>query len=144
MLTFIAVAQGIIAQVRVFGGSIGIAASTAILGIKQRQRLLETGIITPSQLQSLREAMSRLTPENLHAVKQAYTDAFDETLVVCAILSGIALLVTIGCWRKNPISMPERRKQQMEAEALRQKAIAENNAEPSLKEVPEGKEGSIV
>ncbi|KAL1599693.1 hypothetical protein SLS60_007496 [Paraconiothyrium brasiliense] len=139
-----AVAQGIMAQVRVFGGSIGIAASTAILGVKQRQRLLETGLLTPSQLQSLRNAMPSLTANEVHAVKQAYTDAFDDTLVVCSIVSGVCLLVTLGCWRKDPLSIAERREQQFKNESLRQRALAQLNSPPAPVEVMKTKEGAIV
>jgi hypothetical protein len=108
-----------------FGGSIGIAASTAILGLKQRQQLLETGLIAPSQLESLRDAMSKLTPAGSHAVRQAYTDAFNETLVVCSIMAGVSLLVTLGVWQKNPLSMEERRKQLRMNEDMRQRALLE-------------------
>ncbi|KAF1968563.1 MFS multidrug transporter-like protein [Bimuria novae-zelandiae CBS 107.79] len=134
-----AVAQGIVAQVRVFGGSIGIATSTAILGIKQRQQLLGTGLLTPSQLQSLRDTMSSLAPDAIVAVKQAYTDAFDDVLVVCSIISGVCLLVTIGCWQRSPLSMPERREQQVENEANRQREIAEAKARSRSVEAVEGK-----
>jgi hypothetical protein len=112
----------------VFGGSIGIATSTAILGIKQRQQLLETGMLKPSQIQSLREAMSHFTPDQIHMVKQAYTDAFDETLVVCSIIAGLSVIITTGCWKKNPVSIEERRKQQVTNEAIRQRALAETRA----------------
>lgn len=144
MLIDSAVAQGIMAQVRVFGGSIGIAASTAILGIKQRQKLLETGLLTPAQLQSLRNAMSSLSADQVHAVKQAFTDALNNTLVVCAIISGICLLVTIGCYQKDPPSIAERREQQQANQAIRQKALAELRSEPGAVDATETKGQAIV
>ncbi|KAK7193662.1 hypothetical protein DPSP01_000219 [Paraphaeosphaeria sporulosa] len=120
-----AVAQGLVAQVRVLGGSIGIAASTVILSIKQRQMLLESGLLTPSQLQSLRNAMSTLSAGEVRVVKQAYTDAFDETLVVCSIFSGLCVLVALGSWRRHPLSIREMREEQFRKEAIRQRALTE-------------------
>lgn len=143
-LTLIATAQGIMAQVRIFGGSVGIAASTAILSTKQRQRLLETGILAPSQIQSLRNTMSHLSPDHVRAVKQAYTDTFDDTLIVCSIISGVCLLVTIGIWEKNPLSIPEKREHQYKMEAMRQKAIIEAKVKPSSIEGTKEKNGPLV
>jgi hypothetical protein len=124
-----AVAQGIMAQVRMLGGSIGIAASTAILGVRQRQQLLETGLVSPKQMESLAEAMRSLSPAQVFAIRQAYTDAFKETLIVCSIISGVALLVTAGGFHKKPMTMDDRRKQQFQNEAARQKQLAETRLE---------------
>jgi hypothetical protein len=124
-----AVAQGIMAQVRMLGGSIGIAASTAILGVRQRQQLLETGLVSPTQMGSLAEAMRSLSPAQVFAIRQAYTDAFNETLVVCSVIGGIALLVTIGGWQKHPLTMKNRRQQQFQNEAVRQKQLEEARVE---------------
>lgn len=123
-----AVAQGIVAQVRMLGGSIGIAASTAILGVKQRHQLLETGIVSPTQLQSLRETMRHLSRQQVHTVRQAYTDAFNETLVVCAIIAGVCLVVTAGTWQKNPLTIEERRAQQARNEGERQRELGMKRA----------------
>jgi hypothetical protein len=120
-----AVAQGIIAQARMLGGSIGIAASTAILGVKQRTQLLDTGLVSPAQMQSLSESMRSLSTTQVFTIRQAYTDAFNETLVVCAIIAGIALLVTAGGFQKNPPSMEDRRRQQFQNEGARQQRMGE-------------------
>ncbi|CAN9316350.1 unnamed protein product, partial [Alternaria alternata] len=104
-----AVAQGIMAQVRVLGGSIGIAASTAILGVKQRRQLLDPMVVSVAQLGSLADSMRTLSPDAALAVRQAYTDAFNETLVVCSIVSGVALLASLAAWRKQPTVMKIRR-----------------------------------
>ncbi|KAG9194836.1 hypothetical protein G6011_04871 [Alternaria panax] len=105
----IAVAQGIMAQVRVLGGSIGIAASTAILGVRQRRQLLDPMIVSAAQLESLAESVHNLPPDAVLAVRQAYTDAFNETLVVCSFVSGVALLASLAAWRKKPTVMEIRR-----------------------------------
>lgn len=123
-----AVAQGIIAQVRMLGGSIGIAASTAILGVKQRQQLLDTALLNLVQLQSLADSMPHLSPAQNFAIRQAYTDAFNETLVVSSVISGVALLATAGGWQKHPVTMEDRRRQQFQNEAARQRQLGEVRA----------------
>jgi hypothetical protein len=114
---FLAVAQGIIAQMRVLGGSIGIAASTAILGLTQHRQL--AGIVSEQELTNLQASARTLTPEQLHAVRQAYSDAFNEDLRVCAIIAGVCVLVTLGTFRKSPQPVLERRRDQMIAEQRR-------------------------
>ncbi|MCJ1392789.1 hypothetical protein MMC18_005660 [Xylographa bjoerkii] len=101
-----AVAQGIVAQVRVLGGSIGIAASTAMLGVTERREL--TGVVSPSQLASLQAAARTLSPIQLLAVRQAYSDAFSETLKVCAIVTGVGVVAALGTFQWNPMRMDER------------------------------------
>jgi hypothetical protein len=106
-----AVAQGIVAQARVLGGSIGIAASTAILGVMEYDQL--PGVVSESQLASLQTSEQELSPAQLHAIRQAYSDAFNEVMRVCAIVAGICVLLTIGTFQRNPLDIPERRKQQV-------------------------------
>jgi hypothetical protein len=115
-----AVAQGIIAQARMLGGSIGIAASTAVLGVKQRQQLLSTGLVSPVELQSLAQSMHSFTAAQIFTIRQGYTDAFNETMVICATVSGIALLLTAGGFQKHPMTLEERRQQQFQNEAAKQ------------------------
>lgn len=122
----LAVSQGIIAQVRVLGGSIGIAASTAIMGITQRHEL--TGVISSSQLATLSSSAKILTSEQLHAVRQAYSDAFKEDLRVCAIIAGICFFVTLGAYRRNPLPIMEVRKQFIIKEQRRLKALKAKKA----------------
>jgi MFS family permease len=124
-----AVAQGIMSQVRMLGGSIGIAASTAILSVRQRQQLLDTGLLNLVQLESLADSMRNLPAEQNFAVRQAYTDAFNETLVVCSVISGVALLATTGAWQKHPKSMQDRRHQQFQNEAARQQQVEQRRVE---------------
>ncbi|KAK1755992.1 NADP-dependent 3-hydroxy acid dehydrogenase [Echria macrotheca] len=85
-----ATAQGIVAQVRVLGGSIGIAASSAILGTKLDARL--RGVVDPGQLAHSARGISDLSPEQQLAVREVYTDALWEDMVVCSALSALALL----------------------------------------------------
>lgn len=75
-----AIAQGIVAQSRVLGGSIGIAASTAILGVMSKH--------------------STLSDPKL-AERTAYADAFGRTMWVCAIIACLSLLFSMGTWKRK-------------------------------------------
>ncbi|KAI9659529.1 MAG: hypothetical protein M1821_001788 [Bathelium mastoideum] len=67
----LATAQGIIAQFRILGGSLGVAASSAIRGAVD---LRELGGPVPPQ------TMTSLTPANT-AIRQSYTDSFNESMM---------------------------------------------------------------
>lgn len=83
MLTLTAIAQGIVAQARVLGGSIGIAASTAILGM-------------------MVEHATHETPSNPAAAERiAYAKAFSKTMWVSAILACLGLMFSVGTYRRN-------------------------------------------
>lgn len=111
MLTFLAVSQGVIAQARVLGGSIGIAASSAILGATTRSQL--TGLVTPAQLSSLQASAKTLTEEQLHAIRQAYSDSFSEGMKVCAAVAAVCAVATLMTYRRNVPDVAARREEQL-------------------------------
>jgi hypothetical protein len=123
------VSQGIVAQNRILGGSIGIAASTAILAATQQRQLIIPGIISASQLASLQASASAFTASQIEAVRQAYSDAFSEDMRLCAIIAGICILVTLGTFRRNPPNMQEMRRRQVEEEEKRLKGVRESMEE---------------
>jgi hypothetical protein len=129
-----AVAQGIVAQARIFGGSIGIAASTAILAATQQRELLTPGIISASQLTSLQTAAKSFSPEQLLAVRQVYSDAFSEDMRICAIVAGVCLLLSLGVWQRHPVGSMERRKAQImeEEKRKREEALVAGGGEPGM------------
>ncbi|MCJ1247064.1 hypothetical protein MMC30_004275 [Trapelia coarctata] len=129
-----AVAQGIVAQVRVLGGSIGIAVSTAILNMSQRAQL--TGVLTNSELATLAAPTVTLTLEQMLAFRNTSAAAFTETLRVCIAVAGLGALFTLGTWSRHPVDMSERRKAlavdaitavQDEERAAEHKAATEEN-----------------
>lgn len=75
-----AIAQGVIAQARVLGGSIGIAASTAIVGGLSEKAGTER-----------REVGERAV----------YAKAFSETMWVCAVVACVALVFSVGTYQKK-------------------------------------------
>ena len=105
------------AQIRIFGGSIGIAASSAILGVKQRTQL--GGVVSSSALTS---GVKDLTATQLRAIRKAYNDSFTEAMMVCAIVAGVGILLTLGVYRRNRVTVEEQRKGQIRAEVERRRA----------------------
>jgi hypothetical protein len=110
-LTNLAVAQGVVAQARVFGGSIGIAASTAILGTTLRSEL--AGIVTPQQLSTLQISAKTMTHAQLHAVRQGYSDSFSEGMKVCAAMSAACALASSMTFRRHGVNLEARRVEQL-------------------------------
>ncbi|KAH6660671.1 major facilitator superfamily transporter [Truncatella angustata] len=117
-------AQGIIAQIRILGGSLGIAASSAILGTTLRSQL--ASVVDPKLLNSLENATSQLTSVQLNAVRRAYSEAFNEDMRVCAIVASVSVVLAFGAWTK-PSSRPtvqERGAQHLKNEIDRRTAAA--------------------
>ncbi|KAI0450863.1 major facilitator superfamily transporter [Xylaria acuta] len=107
-------AQGIVAQVRVFGGSLGIAASSAILGVS-----LQAAQVGGAPIASVEGGGADLAPSDLAAIRSAYADAFREDMRVCAIIAGIALLWALGTYSRKRLNRTERREQQAREETER-------------------------
>lgn len=106
-----AIAQGILAQNRILGGSIGIAAATAILGSTERREL--ASIVSTAELSSLRVITKTLNAAQQQAIRQAYSDAFMESMHVSTAIAGFMVLVTVFMYTHNPPDMMERRQQQL-------------------------------
>ena len=119
----VASGQAILSQSRIIGGSIGIAASSAILGTKTRSEL--AGVVSAAQLADL--AHSALTPEQYAAVRVAYTDAFREDMIVCCAVLVLGFLFALGVYRKNRLSMEEVIRQRYVVERARREAAKESD-----------------
>ncbi|AEO66767.1 uncharacterized protein THITE_2115146 [Thermothielavioides terrestris NRRL 8126] len=117
-------AQGIMAQVRIFGGSIGIAASSAILGTKTRAALAEADVPASALAQLAASDPSGLTPEQWTLVRTVYTDALREDMIVCCAVLAAAMLFTLGVYRRGRVSMQEMLKQRYREEAERRRDAA--------------------
>ncbi|KAI0193211.1 major facilitator superfamily transporter [Xylaria flabelliformis] len=110
-------AQGIVAQVRIFGGSLGIAASSTILGLSLQAQV--GGSVTPQQIASAEGGGADLTPSDLAAIRRAYADAFHEDMRVCTIIAGIGLLWALGTYSRKRLNHTEQREQRMKEETER-------------------------
>lgn len=53
-----------------------------------------------------------MTPAQLEAVRQTYSDSFSESMKVCAAVSGACVLATGLTWRGERMDIMARRKEQ--------------------------------
>lgn len=86
-----AVATGIVSQARLLGGSIGIAAFSAVLG----------GLMGQSHHGASVGETAGLSPETLTSIRSAYADAFTETMKICAVFAGVAVLCGLASYKKR-------------------------------------------
>lgn len=112
-------AQGIAAQVRIFGGSLGIAASSAILQTTLQAQV--GGSITSQQISSAKAGVTGSDSDDMAMIRRAYADAFRQDMRVCTIIAGIALLWALGTYSRTRIERAERREQQVKQENKRRK-----------------------
>lgn len=68
------------------------------------------GTVTPDDLALLATTAGGSDKGRAEDLRQAFTDAFNESMVVCAIIAGICLVVSLFTFRRNPASPVERRK----------------------------------
>jgi hypothetical protein len=115
-------AQGIVAQVRMLGGSIGIAASSAILGTNYRAELGNTGI-SHEALSYLASNPDFLPAETWAVIRRVYTQALREDMIVCCAVLAAALVSSFFVYRKDAVSMEEMMKQRYREEEERKKAM---------------------
>ncbi|KAI0442121.1 major facilitator superfamily transporter [Xylaria telfairii] len=125
-----AAAQGIVAQVRVFGGSLGIAASSAILGLSLQAHV--GGSVTPQQIASVEAGGTDLAPSDLAAIRRAYSDAFREDMRVCTIIAGIALLWAFGTYSRKRTNRTERREEKAREETERRMIAMADKSRPQV------------
>ena len=95
------------------GGSIGIAMSTAVLAVEQRNQL--GGTIPP-------EGFAALVSSSPADIRKTYNDAFTRTMQVCAIIAGVGVLLTMGTYRRNRGSLDDQRGEQVRHENQRREA----------------------
>ena len=97
----------------------GLAASAAIKGTVERREL--GGTITPDDLALLATAGGRSDSGRVEDLRQAFTDAFNESMVVCAIIAGVCVAVNLFTFRRDPASPVERRNANLIQEIQRRK-----------------------
>ncbi|KAG6000693.1 hypothetical protein E4U21_005107 [Claviceps maximensis] len=87
-------AQGILAQLRILGGSLGIAASTAILR-NEMNGAASFSYPSSSSHVSRAEQAAVLDNEARRHVKESYAQAFHTDMIVATIISGLAVAFTL-------------------------------------------------
>jgi hypothetical protein len=120
----IAPAQGILSQVRLLGGSLGIAASTALLHQKVTKYLV--GVLTPQQLQTL-GGDEHLSQSQLEKVRFAYAESFRTDMKVAVGVAAVGLVVTLGAYRRQRLLIRDQRNELVAEEIARRRAKSEQS-----------------
>jgi hypothetical protein len=109
-----ALAQRLLAQVRVVGGTLGVATSSALFANHISDL---TDVLSPEQIKTLYRNpgfISQLDLARQVAVREAFALAFNEGLRVCTYVAAASLVISLFVWQKYPPSIQER-KDQLEA-----------------------------
>lgn len=101
------------------GGSIGIAMSSAVLASQQRAQL--AGIVSASALQEL--DFTKLSNDQMTAIRKTYNDSFTQTMRVSAIVAGIGVLLTMGTFSRDRLPLNQHRDRQVREEIARRQAV---------------------
>jgi hypothetical protein len=103
------------------GGSLGIAASSAVLGTTLRSRL--AGIVDFQLLNTLENVMGELSQEQQSAVRGAYSDAFTRYMRICTIIACISIPLTLIGWTRERVKITDRTQQKTKDEIARRRAL---------------------
>lgn len=125
-----AVSMGAITQIRVLGGLIGIAVSQTILNDRVRSKLVE--ILNPEQLSSLMASIRSLdgfSASQVQQIRDAYGNGFNLQFRVMLYIGIACLLITLGCWIRNPLDVQARERVE---EANRKARLQREQAEKKL------------
>ncbi|XWW95698.1 hypothetical protein V2A60_003665 [Cordyceps javanica] len=100
-------AHGIVAQMRILGGSIGIATASILL----RNQITEAlgGQVSPEDMGVFSGRLEDVDPEKQLAVIAAYSAAFQTGMRISTIIAGIAVLFSVLGFRQTRLDMNEQR-----------------------------------
>ncbi|KAF5018852.1 hypothetical protein F66182_9144 [Fusarium sp. NRRL 66182] len=115
-------AQGILSQVRLLGGSLGIAVSSALLNQKSSKHL--TGVLTPLEQATIDGPNTNLSSSQWSAVRYTYSDAFKAEMKVATAVAACAVICTFGAVRKQRLLIDEQRAAIVAEEAARRRGQA--------------------
>ncbi|KAL3479547.1 MFS general substrate transporter [Aspergillus californicus] len=104
-----AVAQGIVAQLRIFGGSIGIASGFLVLNTNVQHTL--AGALTAEQLNEFYRTPAviyNLPVAQQLVVRQVYVSTFNTDMRICAGVAAACLVATLCTYQRNPQSIKQR------------------------------------
>lgn len=101
-----AISQGIIAQMRVFGGSLGVASSVIIL-INKIESVL-SGTLTPEQLAEFYRSpliLLHFPPKQQLLAREAFIEAFREDMLLCVGIGAASFFVSLFTFQRKPPSV---------------------------------------
>ncbi|TQV99498.1 hypothetical protein IF1G_01713 [Cordyceps javanica] len=106
---FAAVAQGIIAQMRISGGSIGVAISFILLQTRVIREL--QGEFSQTQLREFYQSplsVTSFTAAQLIFLRRVYISAFTDIMQVSIGVSGACFLASLFVWQKRPANIQQK------------------------------------
>lgn len=106
-----ALGQGLIAQGRVIGGTLGVAMGSALFG---NHIAGLAGVLTPAEITTLARNpgfASTLEPVQQVAVRQAFAASFNQSLRICTYVAAVSLFISLFVWQRHPPSIQTRKKQ---------------------------------
>lgn len=115
-----ALGQGLIAQARVIGGTLGVAASSALFGNRISGL---TDVLSEEQISILYRNpgyISQLDLVQQVAVRQAFGLAFNDCLRICTYVAALSWVVSLFVWQRDPPTM-QQRKEELEV-AMRERS----------------------
>lgn len=107
-----ALGQGLIAQARVIGGTLGVAMGSAVFGSKITGL---AGILSPEEISILYRNpgfASTLGVQEQVAVREAFAHSFNHSLRICTYVAAASLIVSLFVWQRHPPSIAERKAEQ--------------------------------
>ncbi|RFN46595.1 hypothetical protein FIE12Z_9171 [Fusarium flagelliforme] len=112
-------AQGILSQVRLLGGSLGIATSSALLNEKSSQYL--AGVLTPYEQATIGSSETPLSNSQWSAVRYTYAGAFKVEMKVATAVAACSVISAFGAFRKQRLLIAEQRAAVVSEEATRRR-----------------------
>ena len=97
-------------QARIFGGAIGLTASTIILNGRFVNEL--QGVLTSAQLTRLRQSLNYiplLSLEQQIAVAQTFAKSFNDQLRYCTYVAAACLIISIFTFSRHPTDLVKRK-----------------------------------
>jgi len=104
-----AVAQGLVAQSRILGGSFGLVASTILMNNHIETAL--KGRVTNEILKKIYISPFSILDYGLEAAalfRQSYIGAFEQDMRVCMYIAIVGFVSSLCIWQKNPPTVEER------------------------------------
>lgn len=128
----LAVAQGAIAQARVFGGAIGIATCSIIFNAQVQDKL--RGVLDPNDMRALHQSptiANWLAESVKQEIRRVYASAFTDDIRTMICTSAVSLVASLFTFELNPPQMPA-------AHQLKEQLVGmprQNQSETELDEV---------
>jgi hypothetical protein len=111
-LNFLAVAQGLVSQARIFGGTIGVAMSTIVFNGNVQRSLSKT--LTPAELEAVRKSPAAIVSLSLlkqNSVRLVFAKSFDEDMRICTYVAAASLVVAVLSYRRKRLHIFDKKAQ---------------------------------